>query len=60
MMPLPVAELCELGRIDRERRAMERRIRLARFPVTKGLDIFEFMAMPSLNKFLAPELAGCE
>ncbi len=60
MVPLPVAELCELGRIDRERRMMERRIRLARFSVTKGLDTFEFMAMPNLNKFRVLELAGCE
>ncbi len=44
----------------RERRAMERRIRLTRFPVTKSLDTFDFMAMPSLNKSLALELARCE
>ena len=60
IVPLPVAGLCELERIDRERRTMERRIRLARFPVTKSLDTFDFMAMPSLNKSLVLELAHCE
>jgi len=52
--------LCELERIDRERRTMERRIRLARFPVTKSLDTFDFVAMPTLNKSLVLELARCE
>lgn len=52
--------LCELERIDRERRNMERRIRLAKFPVTKSLDTFDFTAMPTLNKSLVLELARCE
>ena len=39
---------------------MERHIRLARFAVTKSLDTFDFMAMPSLNKSLVLELAHCE
>jgi DNA replication protein DnaC len=38
--------LCELERIDRERRMVERRIRMARFPHTKSFDTFDF-AQPS-------------
>ncbi len=60
MMPLPVAGLYELERIERERRTMERRIRLARFSVINSLDTFDFMAMPNLNKFLVLELTRCE
>ncbi|MGV8891893.1 MAG: IS21-like element helper ATPase IstB [Burkholderiaceae bacterium] len=59
--PRYLLRLCELERIDRERRTMERRIRLARFPVTKILDTtFDFMAMPAMNKSLVLELARCE
>jgi len=36
--------------LDRDRRAVERRIRQAKFPVIKSLDSFEFLAIPSLNK----------
>jgi len=46
--------------IERERRAVERRIKEARFPATKGLDSFNFLALPSLNKALVLELARCE
>src|SRR5208282_1800014 len=52
--------LCELERIDRERRNVERRIRLARFPQTKSFDTFDFVAQPSLNKALVLELMRCE
>ena len=52
--------LCELERIDRERRNVERRIRLARFPQTKSFDTFDFAAQPSLNKALVLELMRCE
>ena len=41
--------LCELECIDRQRRNTERRIRLAKFPVTKSLDTFDFTAIPGLN-----------
>ena len=58
--PRYLLRLCELERIDRERRNMERRIRQAKFPVTKSLDTFDFMAMPALNKSLVLELARCE
>jgi len=52
--------LCELERIDRERRMVERRIRMARFPHTKSFDTFDFAAQPSLNKALVLELARGE
>lgn len=58
--PRYLLRLCELERIDRDRRTIERRIRLARFPQTKSLDTFDFKAIPSLNKSLVVELARCE
>ena len=58
--PRYLLRLCELERIDRERRNIERRIRAARFPQTKSLDTFDFTAQPSLNKALVLELARCE
>ena len=47
--------LSELELLDRDRRAIERRIRQAKFPVVKSLDSFDFLAIPSLNKTLALE-----
>jgi DNA replication protein DnaC len=58
--PRYLLRLCELEVLDRERKAMERRIRQARFPVLKSLDSFDFLALPSLNKALVLELARCE
>jgi DNA replication protein DnaC len=58
--PRYLLRLCELERIDRDRRNIERRIRQARFPQTKSLDSFDFKAIPSLNKSLVLELARCE
>jgi DNA replication protein DnaC len=52
--------LAELELLDRERRMVERRIRQARFPAVKGLDGFDFAAIPSLNKMLVLELARGE
>jgi DNA replication protein DnaC len=52
--------LSELELLDRERRMIERRIREARFPAVKGLDSFDFAAIPALNKMLVLELARCE
>lgn len=43
--------------IERERRAVERRIREARFPAVKSLDRFDFTVIPSLNKMLVLDLA---
>jgi DNA replication protein DnaC len=54
--PRYLLRLCELERIDRERRTMERRIRLAKFPVTKSFDTFDFAALPGFNKNLVVEL----
>jgi len=45
---------------DRERRATERRIHAARFPVSKSLETYDFLSIPSLNKRLVVELARCE
>lgn len=58
--PRYLLRLCELEVLDRERRAMERRIRSARFPVTKSLDSFNFTVIPSLNKALVLELVRCD
>jgi DNA replication protein DnaC len=58
--PRYLLRLAELELLDRERRATERRIHQARFPVVKSLDTFEFMALPSVNKALVLELARCE
>ncbi len=52
--------LVEQEMLDRERRATERRIRAARFPVSKSLETYDFLAIPSLNKKLVVELARCE
>ena len=52
--------MTELELLDRERRAIDRRIRQAKFPVVKTLDSFDFLAMPSVNKTLVLELARSE
>ena len=49
--------MTELELLDRERRATERRIRQAKFPVVKTMDSFDFLAIPTLNKTLVLELA---
>ena len=58
--PRYLLRLTELELLDRERRATERRIRQAKFPVVKSLDSFDFLAIQSLNKTLVLELARCE
>jgi DNA replication protein DnaC len=58
--PRYLFRLTELELLDRERRATERRIQQARFPVVKSLDSFDFLAIPSLNKLLVLELARGE
>jgi len=58
--PRYLLRMAELELVDRERRATERRIHQARFPVVKSLDSFQFLAVPSLNKTLVLELARCE
>ena len=58
--PRYLLRLTEQELLDRERRATERRIHQARFPVVKSLDTFEFLAIPAVNKALVLELARCE
>jgi len=58
--PRYLLRLSEQELLERERRATERRIHQARFPVVKSLETFEFLAVPSLNKALVLELARCE
>ena len=48
--------LTERELLDRERRAAERRLKAARFPVVKTLDTFEFPCQPSVNEALVREL----
>jgi len=48
--PTYLLRLCERELIDRERRAAERRIKAAKFPVIKTLDSFDFTAQPSINE----------
>ena len=55
-----LGRLAELELIDRERRMIERRIKVAKFPTAKSLDSFDFKAIPSLNKMQVLELARCE
>lgn len=52
--------LAELEIADRERRAAERRVKAARFPVLKTLDTFDFSAQPALNQELVRELVRGE
>ena len=52
--------LTESELLDRERRAIERRVRQAKFPVVKTMDSFDFLAIPSMNKSMVLELARCE
>ena len=47
-------------RLLRQKRMVQRRIRAARFPATKSLDAFDFLAIPSVNKALVMQLARCE
>ncbi|TAN29467.1 MAG: hypothetical protein EPN31_06495 [Castellaniella sp.] len=58
--PQYLLRLTELELLDRDRRAVERRIRQARFPVMKSLDSFDFLSIPALNKTLVLELARSE
>jgi len=54
--PQYLLRLVERELIDRERRATERRIQEAQFPVIKTIESFDFQAMPSLNEPLVREL----
>jgi len=49
-------QLCERELLERERKATERRLREAGFPVIKTIDLFDFKAIPTLNESLMREL----
>jgi DNA replication protein DnaC len=48
--------LMERESLDREKRAAERRVKTARFPLIKTLDTFEFAAQPTINEKYVREL----
>jgi len=48
--------LVERESLDRQKRAAERRVKNARFPVIKTLDTFDFGLQPSINEKLVREL----
>ena len=52
--------LSELELTDRYQRMVQCRIRAARFPATKSLDTFDFLAIPSVSRALLMQLARCE
>ena len=52
--------LTERELLDREKRAAERRIKQAAFPVIKTIDTFDFKAQPSINQQLVKELMSTE
>jgi hypothetical protein len=54
--PTYLLRLAERELIDRERRATERRIKEAAFPVLKTIETFAFAAQPSINEPLVREL----
>lgn len=58
--PQYLFRLSERELIDRERRATERRIKEAQFPVLKTIETFDFAAQPSVNESLIRELLSGE
>ena len=56
--PTFLLQRAERELLDRERRAAERRIRDAAFPVVKTLESFDFSSRPSINQALVRELVG--
>jgi len=54
--PTYLLRLTERELLDREKRAAERRVKEARFPVVKTIDTFDFTAQPSINEPLIREL----
>ncbi len=58
--PTYLLRLTERELLDRERKAAERRIKEAGFPVVKTLDTFDFAALPAINEQLVRELARGE
>ena len=58
--PTYLLRLCEKELADRQRRAMDRRIKLAKFPLLKTIDSFDFKSQTSVNEPLIRELLRCE
>ena len=58
--PAYLLRLSVLELLDRQQRMLEWRIRAVRFPAVKSMDTFDLLAIPSVNKVLATELARCE
>lgn len=54
--PTYLLRLTERELLDREKRAAERRLKAARFPIIKTVDTFDFDAQPSVNESLVREL----
>ena len=54
--PTYLLRLVERELLDREKRAAERRVKEANFPVLKTIDTFDFNAQPSINEQLVREL----
>jgi DNA replication protein DnaC len=54
--PTYLLRLTERELLDREKRAAERRVKDACFPVLKTIDTFDFKAQPSINEQLVREL----
>ena len=54
--PTYLLRLAERELLDREKRAAERRIKEANFPVIKTIDTYDFNAQPSINEALVREL----
>ena len=58
--PTYLLRLCEKELMDRQKRAMDRRIQAARFPLLKTIDSFNFNEQKSVNEPLVRELLRCE
>ena len=54
--PEYLLRLAERELLDRERKSAERRLKDARFPVSKTIDSFDFTSQPSVNEQLYREL----
>jgi len=58
--PTYLLRLCEKELAERQRRAMDRRIKAAKFPLLKTIDSFDFASQKSVNEPLVRELLRCE
>ena len=58
--PTYLLKLCEKEVADRQQRAMDRRIKAARFGMLKTIDSFDFACQQSVNEPLIRELLRCE